>query len=469
MRGGFSLGAIFNLAALLIATVALLYWSRSRSKLPILVWAPYLIIAAGSLTYTTEVGDSARLLMSTLTFPAIFLSAFILLRTIEDVANLLLCIIYSSIVPTVVAFYQIATGGLGGMTGDRLQSTFSHPNVFAFYVIAVICAILYYNLVAHRHVTAIWRAFLFSYIPVLLAFLLITQTRSAWLGMAAFIVIYAIGVDRKLLVALPCAPLVLMLPVVSQRFEGIGAEPTITFEDVQSGYVVANSYGWRQLLWGRALEDSADARVLGKGLGTLGKNALHFFPLSEHATEAHSAYVQTIYELGILGLLAYLMLYLGIIGAVFIYRRRAPVWPTSSSASGSSISLSATQIIFPIICHTTGTFGRYSARISRYGLAFSNRHRDGFRHLPKCHLPLQQQLSQDRRWFQQHLANLFVAEPQRKPHEFPVSRPVKRRHQAGHRISDLGDRCPGLHQPGLLPRSVAQGQHAGISDSRRHG
>ncbi|QOZ66933.1 O-antigen ligase family protein [Bradyrhizobium arachidis] len=323
-EGGFSLGAIFNLAALLIATVALLYWSRSRSKLPILVWAPYLIIAAGSLTYTTEVGDSARLLMSTLTFPAIFLSAFILLRTIEDVANLLLCIIYSSIVPTVVAFYQIATGGLGGMTGDRLQSTFSHPNVFAFYVIAVICAILYYNLVAHRHVTAIWRAFLFSYIPVLLAFLLITQTRSAWLGMAAFIVIYAIGVDRKLLVALPCAPLVLMLPVVSQRFEGIGAEPTITFEDVQSGYVVANSYGWRQLLWGRALEDSADARVLGKGLGTLGKNALHFFPLSEHATEAHSAYVQTIYELGILGLLAYLMLYLGIIGAVFIYRRRAP-------------------------------------------------------------------------------------------------------------------------------------------------
>ncbi|WFU70963.1 O-antigen ligase family protein [Bradyrhizobium sp. CB2312] len=323
-EGGYSLGALFNIAALLIATVALLYWSRSRSKLPILIWAPYLVVAAGSLAYTTELGDSVKLLMSTLTFPAIFLSAFILLRTIEDVANLFLCIIYSSIISTIVAFYQIATGGLGGLSGDRLQSTFAHPNVFAFYLIAVICAILYYNLIAHRYITATWRVFLFSYMFVLLAFLLITQTRAAWLGMAAFIVIYAVGVDRKLLVALPFAPLVLMLPVVSQRFEGIGAEPTITFEDVQSGYVVANSYGWRQLLWGRALEDSADARVLGKGLGTLGKNALHFFPLSEHATEAHSAYVQTIYELGIVGLLGYLILYLGVIGAVFIYRRRAP-------------------------------------------------------------------------------------------------------------------------------------------------
>lgn len=319
-EGGFSLGAIFNIVALLIAAVALLYRSRTTSKIPLLIWVPYLAIAAGSLAYTSEFSDSLKLLMSTLTFPAIFLAAFILLRTREDVANLFLCIIYSSIIPTLIAFYEIATGGLAS---GRIQSTFAHPNIFAFYLIAVVCSILYYSLLMHHRVPVYWRAFLFSYIFVLLALLVATQTRSAWLAMAAFIVIYALGVDRKLLAFLPLAPLVLMLPVVSERFEGIGSEPKVTFEDIQSGYVVVNSLGWRQLLWERALADSADARVLGKGLGTLGKNAVRFFPLSQHATEAHSAYVQTIYELGILGLLGYAALYLGVIVAAFIYRRRA--------------------------------------------------------------------------------------------------------------------------------------------------
>lgn len=319
-EGGFSLGAIFNIMAISIAAVALLHRSRTASKLPILIWAPYLVIAAGSLAYTSDLGDSLKLLLSTLTFPAIFLSAFILLRTTEDVANLFLCIIYSSIIPTLMGFYEIAANGLGS---DRIQSTFSHPNVFAFYLIAIICAILYYTLVAHRRIPVLWRAFLFSYIVVLLALLVATQTRSAWLAMAVFIVVYAVGVDRKLLVFFPLAPLVLALPVVSERFEGIGAEPKVTFEEIQTGYVVLNSYGWRQLLWERALADSENARVLGKGLGTLGKNAQRFFPLAEHAVEAHSAYIQTIYELGMLGLLGYLTLYVGIIVAVFIYRRRA--------------------------------------------------------------------------------------------------------------------------------------------------
>jgi putative inorganic carbon (HCO3(-)) transporter len=320
-EGGFSLGALFNIAALLIAAVALLYSSRTRSgRIPLLIWGPYLTIAFLSLGYTTALGESAKLLMSTLTFPAIFLAAFILLRTKEDVANLFLCIIYSSVVPTAMAFYEMAAGGLAS---GRIQSTFSHPNVFAFYLIAVICAILYYNLVLHRRISVFWRAFLFSYLFVLFALLMATQTRSAWLAMAAFIVIYAIGVDRKLLAVLPLAPLVLLVPVVSERFEGIGAEPTITFEDIQSGYVVVNSFGWRQLLWGRALADSEDARILGKGLGTLGKNAERFFPLANHAIEAHSAYIQTIYELGVVGLLGYVLLYAGVIAAVFRYRRRA--------------------------------------------------------------------------------------------------------------------------------------------------
>src|SRR5262249_28852291 len=127
-----------------------------------------------------------------------------------------------------------------------------------------------------------------------------------------------------LLVALPLAPFVLLVPTISDRMASLGPEATITFEDIQKGYTVVDSYVWRRLLWDRALADSENARILGKGLGMLGPNAHRFFPLAEHAIEAHSAYIQSIYELGVLGLLSYIFLYVGIIIAVFLYRRRAP-------------------------------------------------------------------------------------------------------------------------------------------------
>jgi hypothetical protein len=85
---------------------------------------------------------------------------------------------------------------------------------------------------------------------------------------------------------------------------------------------VLNSYDWRNLLWSRALADSEDDRVLGKGLGSFRANGNRFF--SDEAPDAHSGYVQAIYEIGDVGLVTYAWLYVGTIFVVLVYRRRAP-------------------------------------------------------------------------------------------------------------------------------------------------
>lgn len=268
--GGVSLGAVFNVMALGLAVATFPYLRRTSIAVPVMVWAPYMAVLLFSLIFVSASSEGIRLFLGTLTFPAIFLASFVLLRTREDVADLILCIILSSIIPTLVALAEIAVEG----PSDRLASSFEHPNEFAFYLLGVICAILYYKSFGLRlgalHVA------LNAYLVLLAGFLLVTQTRSAWAAMAAFGLIYAVAVNRKLLLALPLVPLILFVPTVADRIANVDSTERVTFEEIQRGTVQANSYVWRELIWARALIDSQDNRILGKGFGNFARNARGF-------------------------------------------------------------------------------------------------------------------------------------------------------------------------------------------------
>jgi O-antigen ligase len=79
-------------------------------------------------------------------------------------------------------------------------------------------------------------------------------------------------------------------------------------------------------MWESALEDAANARILGKGLSSFAPNSLVFFPLADPKASygrggigAHSAYIQTIYEMGIVGLLSYLAIFVCLIWRAMRY------------------------------------------------------------------------------------------------------------------------------------------------------
>ena len=317
-EGGFTPGAILNLAAIGLFFVCLAATRGANLKIPALIWSPYLLIAAASLAYTPDFFGGVRLFMSTLTFPAIFGAMFMLIRTEAQLASLLRTILLSSLIPSVVAIYQLATDGLD----ERLQSTLGHANVFAFYIIAILVCIIYYQRIVRPPLLD--RLFLAGYAALQLLFLLFTQTRSAWGAAVVLAAIYAVGIDRRLLLAVPLIPLVLLLPPVADRLADVDLGQSASYEDVQTGRVVLNSYAWRKKLWSSALDDSADSRLLGKGLNSFHHNSPSFFPLIANgaSTEAHSGYVQTIYETGLSGLLAYIWVYVGVAAAAFVHRSR---------------------------------------------------------------------------------------------------------------------------------------------------
>lgn len=321
-NGGMSLGALFNLAALGLAIASFPYLRRTSILIPIMVWVPYYVVLFVSLTFISATPEGIKLFLSTLTFPAIFFASFLLLRTREDVADLLLCIILSSIIPCLISLAQIALHG----TSNRylISSTFPHPNELAFYLLSVICATLYYKSFGLR-LGALHIA-LNVYLVLLACILITTQTRSAWIAIAAFGLMYALVVNRKLLLTLPLIPLILFVPTVADRINNVDSTQPITIEELQRGTVQANSYVWRELVWARALNDSQDNRILGKGFGNFGQNARFFFGVGAGGDEsvgAHSAYVQSLYETGYLGLFSYLWTYIGCAVAILFAMRRS--------------------------------------------------------------------------------------------------------------------------------------------------
>jgi putative inorganic carbon (HCO3(-)) transporter len=307
-EGGFTPGAILNLAAIGLFVVCLAATRGANLKIPALIWSPYLLIAAASLAYTPDFFGGVRLFMSTLTFPAIFGAMFMLIRTEAQFASLIRTILLSSLIPSAVAIYQLATDG----PDERLQSTLGHPNIFAFYIVAILVCILYYQQIAR--IPLFDRLFLAGYAALQLLFLLFTQTRSAWGAAVVLMAVYAVGIDRRLLLAIPLIPMILLLPPVADRLSDVDLGQSASYEDVQKGRVVLNSYAWREKLWTSALDDASDNRIFGKGLNSFHHNSPYFFPLFTQggARDAHSGYVQAIYETGWLGLLTYIWIYVGV-------------------------------------------------------------------------------------------------------------------------------------------------------------
>uniref|UniRef100_A0A9E8CPF9 Uncharacterized protein n=1 Tax=Bosea sp. NBC_00436 TaxID=2969620 RepID=A0A9E8CPF9_9HYPH len=109
----------------------------------------------------------------------------------------------SSLPPTLHAFVDIARG-LSDFSDFRLQSTFSHPNIYAFYLVLLLGLALYVRASRVVDVSQRIRLLVALYIPLLAVFLLLTKTRSAWGACGVMFLVYAISIEPLNSVAKRC-------------------------------------------------------------------------------------------------------------------------------------------------------------------------------------------------------------------------------------------------------------------------
>jgi putative inorganic carbon (hco3(-)) transporter len=320
--GSMGVGALLNALAISIAAVLLAHWPSTAPFSVVGIWGPFLLIAFASTLYAPDFLAAVRLALVLLSYWSFFIIPFFIWRSADDVSRFVMVVIGSSIIPSLYALVDIARG-LPDMADFRLQSTFSHANIYAFYLVLLLGLALYVRSSRIIRVTPQVRLLVTLYIPYLIVLLMLTKTRSAWLAGGLMFLVYAFRVDRRFLAGLLLIPvLVVGNPSVIERLTDV-TEPTEIDSFTQlNDSTRLNSYEWRQALWDSAIPQIFEKPLLGHGLESFKPSTPGFFPLiGPEGIDGHNFYLQTSFEMGLLGVFALVWL-LGSVGRQILKGRR---------------------------------------------------------------------------------------------------------------------------------------------------
>jgi O-antigen ligase len=332
--GGASIGLGGALNGLVILIAALFVWQRPGAvpRRALAMWTGFLLVVFLAAIRSPVPGDSIRLFLVQLSYCAVFVIAFYMGQSRADLEKCIRVVLLSSLVPILYASAQVATGLLAGSVGAiRINGTFSHANVFAFYLVLMVSVVMYVLKGGAIRTSPTERRLLWLVVPVLLSFLLLTGTRSAWLACLLFFLLYGVFIQRRYLVYVAVALLAaLLMPGVTERLVNLASGN----EFVQGGSL--NSFAWRLSLWESALPWIKAKWLLGHGLDSFLHYSpdffrLNFFKRASFGVGAHNTYLRLLFETGLIGLSTYLILF----GALLSMLRRR----SREDRVGSTVSI----------------------------------------------------------------------------------------------------------------------------------
>ncbi|HEY8117842.1 MAG TPA: O-antigen ligase family protein [Methylophilaceae bacterium] len=301
--GGFGVGGLINALVIFIALLFIIERPSLLNRRIISIWGAVLLVALAAIGYAPDFKDAVRLFLALSSYCAVFTIAFYVVRTKADFELCVSTILLSSLLPVLYSFVDIALHGntVNSEEGFRLQSTFSHPNIFAFYLVLNISLLFYKLKTTWSKISKPMQLAGYLYLFLLLALLMLTKTRSAWAACGFIFTAYGLLFERKYLLYLLFAPLLaLLVPSIRDRLLDLGSGN----EYVQ--YAKLNSFAWRLLLWKSAFEwITPQNAVFGYGLNAFKYYSPDFFPLAGKTNfGAHSTYVQWFFETGVVGVLS---------------------------------------------------------------------------------------------------------------------------------------------------------------------
>ncbi|MAF01590.1 MULTISPECIES: O-antigen ligase family protein [Herbaspirillum] len=304
--GGAGLGGAINALIILIALLFFIERPRLLPRKAAVAWLIFLAWEAVCVVVSPNAAVGLKTALSLCSYFAVFVCAFYIVRTEDDFRFMVRLMIGSSVIPAIYGLVSVAmAGGVSG--GFRLQSTFTHPNILAFYLTLIISLGLYVLKSPTFKLSQLQRFAFTGYLGVLMVLLLLTQTRSAWAAVLVLFVLYGLMFERRYLIyLLVLCCLSLLIPSVQQRIMDLDGGGTVV-----GNYAKLNSFAWRVLLWESALNWMSPSRYLtGYGVEAFGYYSNVFFPLSGNFEwKAHNVFVQLIFDIGVIGLVAYLVLF----------------------------------------------------------------------------------------------------------------------------------------------------------------
>jgi O-antigen ligase len=296
---------VLNLVVICAALVSL---QRINNKVQIRLeraWIPFLLLMLAAAFYSPVRIDALRKFLTYVSYMGMFVLPFALVKTRKTAEQFLKLIILSSVLPVLYGLFQTVSG-IDWYQGSRIESTFTHPNIFAFYLLTIAALILCLLATNRAQLSLRARRILTLYLLPLLFLLVMTKTRSAWAACLFLFLVYGLVQDKRVLVMSLALPvLALAIPGVRDRLTALGSGNQYV------GWVQhVNPYAWREILWTKAFPLILQRPLFGHGLYSFPYYSPTFFPLeSTRGVDAHNVYIQLLFETGIVGVAAYLWIF----------------------------------------------------------------------------------------------------------------------------------------------------------------
>lgn len=331
-----------NIAALLsllviIWALATLVRRRVRVWHMPLFWPLVLLLLVGIAGFAGTDSTSATLteVVRIAGIILVYLLAATLITTPESQTRLRTVLLWSLTVPVLLGVYQAVTktGLQFGDIGNRIYGTFAHPNSLAFYLVVMMTVALGWMLLRPKGK----RAPLITLQLLLGALLIMTYTRSAWIGLAIVLTIVGFMRFRKaLLIGGAVAVLIVALYPMANRLlfnvANIDLNQTALVRRILDK-TDDSSFAFRTELWRDMAPKALERPALGHGLGTFTilreRQIITFF----QGTEAHNDYLRLAVETGFVGFAAFLLL------LVALFRRLLRSYQSVRSTPEGSMAL----------------------------------------------------------------------------------------------------------------------------------
>ncbi len=189
-----------------------------------------------------------------------------------------------------------------GMPG-RVYSTLENPNNYAeFIVLTFPVSLIFCTGIVDRR----WRTICTASLAIPVVALLMTYSRSGWVSFALAAVVFLALWDKRYL------PLVIVA-----AFAALPILPDSIFNRILTiGNTADSSNRYRLYIWSSVLQMLRDYGLTGIGLGPgnfIPLYANYSSPLASVAYHSHMVYLEVWLEMGLLGIVSFLGMYLGII------------------------------------------------------------------------------------------------------------------------------------------------------------
>jgi len=299
-RSGLSLDGVVNALVLVYFLSYLIFRKRARlSQIPgCTAYLAFIAFCALGLPLSTGKLIGLRHLLHQCTFFALYILSVTILDTRRKNRMMIGALVISTAIPLIMGAYQLfAAAGLDDPTGlIRIYGTASHPNGYAVYLLTMTLFLFVLFLNAESIVR---KAVFLVCMALVSCSLILTCTRSAWIGCFLGIVILTLAsvtiragkAVRSLAAALvtEAAIVVCLFPLIRERLLEL-----VTFG--------MGSLGWRTGMWQAGLAEFARAPLTGHGIGS---SLVFFERLYGSTLGPHNDFLKLLIESGIVGFVMY--------------------------------------------------------------------------------------------------------------------------------------------------------------------